>query len=262
MGWVRRGMLAAVATTMIGGSVCAADKTAPIAPPVTTPSDPAQRYAACMQLAKRRPTDAWEMALTWMGEGGGEPAEDCGDVALIGLKQYKEAARRLEELATASHNEPQIRAGMLAQAGQAWILDGDPSRAYADQTAALKLTPAQPDLLIDRAESSALGHSWQDAVVDLDQAIGLAPNRADAYTYRAAAKRELSDLKGAAADATQALALDPNSPDAWLEDGNVKRLAGDKTGAHKSWTQVLRLAPQSPAADDARLNLEKLDVKQ
>lgn len=240
----------------------AADKTAPIAPPSVTPKDPAQRYTACMALTKTRPTDAWEMALTWMGEGGGEPADHCGAVALIGLKQYKEAARRLEALATGSHNDPQIRAGMLAQAGQAWILDGDPGRAYADQTAALKLTPAQADLLIDRAESSALGRNWQDAVVDLDQAIGLAPNRADVYVYRATAKRELNDLKGAGADIAQALALDPNAPDAWLEDGNVKRLAGDKTGAHKSWSQVLRLAPQSPAADSARANLEKLDLKQ
>jgi tetratricopeptide (TPR) repeat protein len=235
----------------------AADKT----PPPSPPADPAARYAACMELAKKHPTDGWEAALTWSGEGGGEPAKHCGAVALIGLKQYKEAAMRLEDLAKFSQSDPALRAGMLAQAGQAWILDGDPGRAYADQTAALKLTPNQADLLIDRAESSALGRNWRDAVVDLDQAIGLAPHRADAYTYRAAAKRELNDLKGASADVFQALQLDPDSPDAWLEDGNVLFLSGDKAGAHKSWQQVLRLAPRSPAADDARLNLEKLDMK-
>jgi tetratricopeptide (TPR) repeat protein len=239
----------------------AADKTA-VNPAPAMPADPAEHYAACMDLAKKHPADGWEASLAWAGEGGGEPAKHCGAVALIGLKQFGEAAMRLEDLAKESHDEPPLRAGMLAQAGQAWLLEGQPGRAYADQTAALKLTPAQTDLLIDRAESSAMGHHWQDAIIDLDQAIGLAPNRADAYTFRAAAKRELNDLKGAAADALRAVELDPDSADAWLEDGNVQFLAGDKKSAHASWVQVLRLAPQSPAADSARANLEKLDVKQ
>jgi tetratricopeptide (TPR) repeat protein len=252
-----RFILIGLVVVLAGSPAMAADKK----PPATPPADPAARYEACMALAKSHPTDGWETALAWQGEGGGEPADHCGAVALIGLKQYREAAMRLEALAKTSHNEPAIRAGMLAQAGQAWILDGDPGRAYADQTAALQLTPNQADLLVDRAESSALGRNWSDAVVDLDQAIGLAPDRADAYTYRAAAKRELNDLKGAAADTVQALQLDPDSPDAWLEDGNVQFLLGDKAGAHKSWQQVLTLAPKSPAADSARLNLEKLDVK-
>ncbi len=255
---IRFGAGCVLALSVASSTVLAADTKTPASPA----ADPAARYEACMTLAKKHPTDGWETALAWTGEGGGEPAAHCGAVALIGLKQYREAAMRLEALAKLSHDEPTIRAGMLAQAGQAWILEGDPGRAYADQTAALQLTPLQPDLLIDRAESSALGHSWQDAIVDLDQVIGLAPMRADAYTYRAAAKRELNDLKGAAADAFQAVQLDPDSPDAWLEDGNVQFLLGDKTSAHRSWSQVLTLAPKSSAADSARLNLEKLDVKQ
>ncbi len=231
-------------------------------PAPALPADPAQHYAACIDLAKRDPTNGWEASLAWAGEGGGEPARHCGAVALIGLKQYRQAATRLEDLARQSQDEPGLRAGMLAQAAQAWILEGDPSRAYADQTTALQLTPGATDLLIDRAESLALAKNWRDALMDLDQAVANSPKRVDALTYRATVKRALGDLKGATDDATRAVSLDPNSPGAWLEFGDAARLDGDAAGARQAWMTVLRLAPKSPEGDEARLNLEKLDVKE
>jgi tetratricopeptide (TPR) repeat protein len=244
----------------------AADNPSPSTPQVTNPADTekadAKRYADCMALAKTRPSDGWEAALTWIGEGGGDPAKHCGAVALIGLKQYKEAAQRLEDLAKTSHADPAVRAGMLDQAGQAWILDGDPNRANADDTTALQLAPNTPDLLIDRAESLALMQQWKDALLDLDQALGLDPDRADALTYRATVKRMLNDLGGASEDIDQSLTLNAHAPEAWLEDGNIKRLKGDIAGARRSWMQVLALTTTGPSAEDARLNLEKLDVKQ
>lgn len=250
---------------VVAGTAWADDapaKPAPAKPAPAYPADPAKRYEACMALAKSNPTDGWEASLTWMGEGGGEPARHCGAVALIGLKQYREAADRLEDMARESHDEPGLRADMLAQAAQAWILEGDFSRAYADQTTALQLTPGATDLLIDRAESLALAKNWRDALIDLDRAIANAPNRADAHTYRATARRALGDLKGATDDATRAVSLDPNSPDAWLEYGDVARLDGDAARARQAWMTVLRLAPKTPLGDAARLNLEKLDVKE
>jgi len=265
-----RVLFAAFLLCCLGGqrAVLAADQPAPVprpapaAPAAIPPVDPAARYEGCIALAKRNPTDGWETALAWMGEGGGDPAKHCGAVALIGLKQYKEAAQRLEDLATHSQAEAGLRAGMLAQAGQAWILSGNPERAYADQTTALQLTPGAPDLLIDRAESLALAKNWSDALADLNQALAAAPDRVDALTYRATAKRMLGDLDGAAADAARAILLDPQNHDAWLVSGDVKRLKGDKGGARQDWLEVLRLAPRSQAADAARDNLEKLDVKE
>jgi tetratricopeptide (TPR) repeat protein len=260
----------AVLALLAANPLRAADNPPQSGPQVTKPADAeaaaeradAKRYADCMALAKSKPTDGWEAALTWIGEGGGDPARHCGAVALIGLKQYREAAQRLEDIARTSFADPSVRAGMLDQAGQAWILDNDPNRAYADQTTALQLVPDSPDLLIDRAESLALSQAWPDALADLNHALSLAPDRADALTYRATAKRMLNDLPGAAKDVDRALALDKGLPEAWLEAGNVRRLSGDSAGAHKAWQQVLDLAPTSPAADAARLNLEKLDVKQ
>src|SRR5690242_20051715 len=63
-------------------------------------------YRHCMQLATQDPASARNMATAWQGRGGGHPAEHCFAVALIGLKQYRDAATRLESLAQAMVHAP------------------------------------------------------------------------------------------------------------------------------------------------------------
>ena len=222
--------------------------------------DNARQYQHCIALARQTPSEGWEEALAWTSLGGGEAARHCGAIALIGLRQYEEGASRLEDLANTSHREAILRAGMLAQAGQAWLLAKNPERAYAAQTAALKLVPGAPDLLVDRAESLAEAKNYKDALADLDQALKADPSRVDALTYRATTRRYLDDMKGAADDLAKALALDPQYQDAWLESGILKRLAGNPAEARQAWLKVLEIAPKSPAADTARRNIELLDV--
>jgi tetratricopeptide (TPR) repeat protein len=223
--------------------------------------DDAQQYQHCIALARQKPEDGWEEALAWGSLGGGEPARHCGAIAMFGLGQYEEAATRLEELAQNSHRDAKLRAGMLAQAGQAWLLAHNTERAYAAQTSALQLAPGAPDLLVDRAETLAEAKNYKDALADLNQALAAGPDRVDALTFRATAKRYLQDLKGADEDLTRALSLDPQYQDAWLENGMVKRLTGDDAGARQAWLKVLDIAPNSTAADAARRNIELLDVK-
>lgn len=223
--------------------------------------DDAVQYKHCVALARQNPTEGWEEALAWASLGGGDPARHCGAIALIGLRQYEEAASRLEDLANSSHAAVKLRAGMLAQAGQAWLLAKNPERAYAAQTAALKLVPGAPDLLVDRAESLAEAKNYKDAVTDLDQALAASPNRADALTFRGTAKRYLDDAKGAEADIDKAISTDPLYQDAWLEKGILRRLAKDDAAARQAWAKVLEIAPNSTAADTARRNIELLDVK-
>jgi tetratricopeptide (TPR) repeat protein len=255
------GALSLTASAQIA-QVSGADKPDQVAPAPVAPSTPAARYEWCIKLAKSSPSDGWEAALAWTGEGGGDPARHCAAVALIGLKQYKQAGERLEELAQGSMADKEVRAGMLAQAGQAWLLADNVDRAYADQTTALQLMPGTPDLLIDRAESLALSKNWKEAVADLNQALAASPNRVDALVYRATAERFLGDLGAASVDAAKAIALDAKAEDAWLESGVIKRLKGDDAGARRDWLHVLELAPNSPSAQAARENLERFDVKQ
>ncbi len=223
--------------------------------------DEARQYLHCISLARQKPEDGWEEALAWTSLGGGEPAEHCAAVALFGLKSYAESATRLQDLAQKSHRSNLLRAGMLDQAGQAWLLDHQPEKAYAAITTALQLVPGAPDLLVDRAQALAEAKNYRDALKDLDQALAADPNRVDALVCRASARRILNNLDGAAADIASALALDHLDPDAWLEDGMVKRLRGDKTGARKAWMQVLTLAPKTPDAVTAQRNLELMDVE-
>lgn len=226
---------------------------------VAQQTDDAATYAECMRLAASRPGDAWEMAGRWQGLGGGEPARHCAAVALIGLGEHQEAASRLEDLAQASRAEDAIRAGMLAQAGQAWLLAGDAERAYAAQTTALNLTPTDPRLLVDRAVTLATAENYREAIDDLTTALNIAPDDADALAWRATAFRYVDAPDLARHDVTRALEIDPTHPAALLEKGILARLAGDLDGARQAWLAVIDAAPDSPEAETARMSIQALD---
>jgi tetratricopeptide (TPR) repeat protein len=226
------------------------------------PAAEAAHYERCLDEARRNPAAAWDSALAWRDTGGGHPAEHCVAVALIGLKQYGEAAKRLEKLADEMFKAPvDLRAEVLSQAGQAWLLDGNAPRAAEMLTLALGLTPDDPELLTDRAEALAAQGKYGDAIADLDRALARDPNRVDALIFRASAHRALDQLDPALRDADTALRLAPDEPDALLERGNIRRLKGDKAGARKDWLRVAEVAPNTAADTAAKDNLEKLDVK-
>ena len=214
-----------------------------------------------MALVEKNPDGAFDKALAWQGLGGGEAAEHCLAAALLGLRQYAEAARRLERLVLQSREGDSIRVGLLAQAARAWLLADDPARSYDVLTAAIKLNPDDPELLIDRAEARAAMKHYREAVDDLDNAVRLDPGRAEAYVFRATAYRFLDDLVRAEADAERALRLDPQHPEGLLERGILRRLKGDTAGARKDWLAVLHTAPGTAAAESAQRNIEIMDVK-
>lgn len=221
-----------------------------------------EEYRICLTLAKQKPEQGWEEALSWQSLGGGEAARHCAAVALIGLGKYGEAATRLETLANESVRADAMRAEMLAQAAQAWVLEGNLQRADAAQRAALVLAPGNPDLLMDQAVLLAQLHHYREAAEVLTGVLRVQPNRVEAWTLRGTAFRFLDNLPGAADDIAKALQLDPDFPDALLERGILHRLKGEDAAARTDWLKAIDLAPESPAADSARANLEKLDVRQ
>jgi tetratricopeptide (TPR) repeat protein len=227
-------------------------------PPAQDPEN-VKQYQHCISLARTNPDEGYQEGLAWASLGGGEAARHCQAVALIGQRQYEDGAAKLEILARDSHAKERVRAGMLAQAGQAWLLAHQPERAFTDQSAALALVPGAPDLLVDRAQSQAEQKDYEGALRDLNEALSGTPDRVDALTFRATAKRYLGDMQGAKADILRALTLDDHFQDAWLEDGIEKRTEEDNEGARRSWSNVLSLAPQSDAAVTAKRDLEILD---
>lgn len=231
-----------------------------LAPVPPHPADAeAAEYEHCMKLARDNPEAARTLAAKWHERGGAHPAEHCLAVALIGLKRYQEAAERLEKLAPAMVHAPgSLRAEMLGQAAQAWLLAGEPGRAWKADGAALALHPNDPDLLVDRAEAAGAAGWYDKAVGDLDRVLKANPARFEALLYRASAYRELDRLDPALADIEAALKLAPDSPPALLERGNIRLLRGDLAGARADWRRVTALATGSAAAAAAKDNLDRL----
>ena len=238
------------------------------ADPVAAPPAPssaergADTYAYCMQLTKQNAAAAQRLAEEWHTRGGAHPADHCAAVALFELGKYREAAIRLETLARAMIKAPaSLRAEVLDQAGQAWLLAGDPEHAYASAREAVALQPADPELLFDRAEAAASAGYFDRAIEDLDVVLKADPTRADALIYRASAYRALDRLDAALADIDAALTGARNSAPALLERGNIRRLMGDVEGARRDWRRVGEIAPGTPADIAARANLEHLEQK-
>ncbi|MBI1213376.1 MAG: tetratricopeptide repeat protein [Alphaproteobacteria bacterium] len=219
-------------------------------------------YDSCLKMADRHPDQAYEDAMSAKDEGGGIPAEHCAAVALVNLKEYGEAGRRLDELARRPGIQSnELRAMLLGQAGNAWILAGQPELAIASFTAALDLLPGEAQFLVDRARASATLKKWAQAESDLSAALTAEPGSVEALVLRASARRAQNNLKGAIGDVTQALLLEPNNVEALVERGLISVQRGNKGEARKDFAAVLAAAPNSDAAASARKAIEKIDIK-
>jgi tetratricopeptide (TPR) repeat protein len=228
-------------------------------PRVNAPLPDAQHYDQCLALTRTNPQRAYDDATAWRNLGGGFPAQHCAAVALVGLKQYPEAATQLQGLANAMMQaSPTLRGDALSQAGQAWLLGGRPNEAKAAFDAALAFKPDDPEILIDRAEAYALGGKFFESIDDLNRALDILPSRVDALVYRASAYRQLNSLDLALDDVERALKLEPNAVAGLLERGNIRQLQGNSDGAKADWAQVQKLAPGSPAAQAAKDNIAHL----
>jgi Tfp pilus assembly protein PilF len=217
------------------------------------------RYDRCLYLADRNPRGAYEAASEWKADDGGAPADHCASVALVGLKRYPEAAARLDNLGrNAAAGDLVLRAQILDQAGNAWLLAGKGDLAAASFTRALSYSINDPDILADRAQARAVNRDWAGADADLTSALAVYPTRTDLLILRASARHALGKKPAAQADIAKALQLKPGNPDALLERGNMKYADGDAPGAVADWREVVRAAPASGAASTARARLAEV----
>jgi tetratricopeptide (TPR) repeat protein len=220
-----------------------------------------QQYRDCIKLAQLKPEDGFESAIAWRDLGGGEPARHCVAVALISLGKYEEAATRLDALAKDSSAGPGVVAGMLAQAGQAWMMADNLEYAWRDQSRALELVPNNPQLWVDRAMALGLAGQYWEAIDDLNKALDLQPGYAEALIYRASAWRLLESYELAMTDIENVLGQDPQNVQALFERGKLYRIAGEDDLARRDWLNVIELSNGTPVADAAKANIEKMDVR-
>lgn len=222
----------------------------------------AKQYQACMLLVDRAPTDALESAVAWQKKGGGDAARHCEALAYIGLKQYEDGALALERIAQVMPQaKAELAAAIFGQAAMAWTQADNMQLALHDVNEGLKLQPKSVDLLVFRARIYGNSGEFADALADLNAADALAPQRAEILVLRATAYRHLAQGDLARDNVEQALKAEPDNPDALLEHGIQMLAAGDKDGARAEWLKLLQTAPDVLAAEDARKNLEALDIK-
>ena len=188
-------------------------------------------YEACLGMIRSDAEGARAMAEAWEAAGGGEGARHCGALALLGMGEPERAAERLEQLGRASRSSAATRASLFAQAGQAWMMAGQGSRAFGTTTMGLGLTPDDAELLLDRAVALGTLARYAEAMEDVNRVLALDPDRAEAWVFRAAANRHLEKVDQAAADVERALALAPENAEALLERGIIRQLKGDTAGA-------------------------------
>lgn len=250
---------------LAAAAICAVFAAAPAAQqrkPIDSVPAETRLYTGCMVLARTDPPKALQQSEAWLARGGGEPARHCGAIALLGVGRHTEAAIKLESLATETRIDGgRLKAELLAQSGQAWLIAGDGSRAYAVQSAALALRPDDVELLVDRSITLGTGGRFWESIDDLNRVLEIQPERADALVFRAAAYRRLDSIDLAETDIERAVALWPDAPDVLLERGNIRRLKSDVAGARADWRRVIELAPDLPAALAARRNLDRADGK-
>jgi tetratricopeptide (TPR) repeat protein len=219
------------------------------------------RYHRCLSLVQRNASAAYDAAAVWQGAGGGAGAAHCTALALVALRRYGEAAAKLDQLSRNSEiSGTTERAELLDQAGNAWLLGGDPANADASFSAALALTPGDPDILADRARAKGARQDWPGAEKDLSAVLAGDPNRADILVLRASARHAEGRKAEARADIDQALNIYRDYPEALVERGEMKAENGDTAGALADWQRVMSVSPNSAEAAAARKHIADLNA--
>ena len=232
----------------------AAEEVLPLPPEPPRMAD-SPDYEECLGKLRDDAQGALGFAKAWEARGGGDGARHCSALALLGLGEAERAAGRLEALGGRSLAGAAARAAVLGQAGQAWMVAGQPVRALGAFTLALALAPEDVELLVDRAIAAGTMGRFAEALADADRALAIDGQRAEALVFRAAALRQLDRRQEALRDIARALEIEPGSPEALLERGILRQLQGDAAGARADWESVVANSPDSGAADLAQQNL-------
>lgn len=186
-----------------------------------------ERFSRCVASIDDNADHAYEEAMAWASEGHAVNAYRCAALALIALNRPAEGAQRLESIAVAVNPaQTALRAELLSQAGNAWLMAHDGARARSALSraiATLESDPTQlPDLLIDRARAYAMERDWRHAEEDLSRSLDIRPHVPLALRLRASARMHQSAFDLAEADALEATQLEPANVDNFLVLGHVR----------------------------------------
>jgi len=240
-------------------------QTAPAASPSAGPPTPARsnRYAECVDQARRDPAAAERGASAWQLAGGGFLAQQCLGIAYTTQQRWDAAAAAFEAAARSAEVARDQRSGSFwAQSGNAWLAAGDTAKSQAALDAALiGGTLSGLDLgeaHLDRARTLVAAGRPNDARADLDRALALAGEDPLAWLLSATLARRTGDLLRARKDITRALALSSDDASVQLEAGNIAAVEGNESAARAAWETAVRMAPGTGPAQAAAGALARL----
>lgn len=189
---------------------------ASLPPPSRSASQTAQaeRLRACEALAGTAPDQAYEAGRAWVAESPVIEARYCLASAAYAVGRPQLAAEQFAAVARNLAGRPKEEQALAqSDAGNAWLLAGDPERALAAFQSALAFSPEDPQLRIDRARAYAYKTDWRRAEEDLNFAIDALGPAPLTLTLRAEARLQQGAAHLAVLDAEEALQLAKTEPE-------------------------------------------------
>lgn len=199
-----------------------------------------------------------DLAVAWNNRGNALKELHRHDEA---LDSYDKALTLAPDLAEAHNNRANVLNDMAVVFSDGKLVDGlggieDNTTnvrrnralleaALASCDAALRLTPAYPDALVNRANALLNLNRPEAALADLDAALALAPDKAAAHNNRANVLKELGRIEEALAAIDAALALKPDYAEAWNNRGNLLKTLLRLDEARQSLAQAAMRAPDN-----------------
>ena len=222
--------------------------------PVDTP---ANRYRACLVLARTEPARAAGQAQAWLGSGGGIMAAQCLGLALSAQEKWAEAAAAFEAAAKDAESKQDRRRGDLwVEAGNARLAAGDAvaARNAFDAALATKLLIPQleGEVHLDLGRAAVALNDPAAARTHIDKGLALVPKDAFGWYLSAALARRQNGLATAREHIAKAVSLAPDDAAILLEAGNIAGLSGERDAALGLYARAARAAPGSDAGKAAQ----------
>jgi tetratricopeptide (TPR) repeat protein len=144
------------------------------------------------------------------------PADPAADTCLRGAElaknnEYRQAIEQYTICLNGKELSDVVRAGVLVDRGNAYSKTGDPDRAIADFTQAIKVDPVSAVAYNNRANALRNKKRFAEALEDFSKALELSPMNTMVYNNRANTYKSLGKYDKAAADLDKAIELNPSN---------------------------------------------------
>ncbi|WP_411817404.1 tetratricopeptide repeat protein [Hyphococcus sp. DH-69] len=183
------------------------------------------RYADCVTLVEADLEIGRIAAQQWVSEGGGAEARHCLADADLKAGFPKLAAVRLQEIAERDDaGDDYMRARVLDQAAQAWLLADQPKYAKEALDKAFALVPDSGELQLTAAKIYGAQEKWQDVIEAVKAAEDAEFVSAETFVLRGRARYIFGAYERAADDVVAALSLEPTNLDALVLRGDLAQV--------------------------------------